>query len=699
MNSPENELLAPLAIEQSLSRVLLIEDEVIQREYVSELLRSEQLHVDSVGTGHEGLQAAVENDYDLILLDLGLPDIDGFEVCQQLKARNLPVILITGRDNPDDKVRGFSLGIKDYINKPVNEIELRARIAAALRDVHDQKRLILASRQAKLRSEEELLRISRAVDSTSDAVSIFDSEARPVYQNHSFYLLFEAPAGKLLAPGQHRALFRDDTWNRIWETCRSGNTWRGEILMHSLTKRQVPVLCRASAIHDESGAFFGVVFIYTDFTERKRLESDLLYLATHDPLTHLRNRRSLCEALDEMVAKARRGTPSCVLYFDLDNFKLVNDTLGHQKGDSLLIKVAQLLRAHTREADWLARLGGDEFVLVLENCAMKTAVCVAEKLMRAFQTFRASEGGQFFSISASIGIAPVLGGHSAEELISQADAACHMAKANGRNRFFIYSEEDPEVRKFNEEANWAMRLSDGVDQGRFELWAQLIVPVKSGLAPFREALLRMRTPEGEIVGAGVVIPAAERFSKMLQLDRFVIQEAVAALKSRPDLRLSVNVSAQSIGQPQFLKWIEDLLSDKAVHPARLCLEITETAAIMNLSKAAAFMDKLQPYCHFALDDFGSGFSSLRYLHDLPVGILKIDGGFIEGLSADPMNQSLVRTMIEIGHLVGKTVVAEHVETEADLELLRSMDIDFVQGWYLETPRPLADLAAAVPDEV
>jgi diguanylate cyclase (GGDEF)-like protein/PAS domain S-box-containing protein len=676
--------------------VLIIEDSVDYGGFLVAILAKEGIDARHVCTGEEGVRLAAQQTFDLILLDLGLPDMDGFEVCRQFKKievlRSIPIIIITARDSTEDKVKGFDLGANDYINKSFDRAELRARILAVLRTRHSQEVWAQVANRERQRTQQDHLRISKAVDAASDAICIADEVGRQIYQNHSFLALFEYAQEELQEEQALRRLFVDHhVWELIWDFCRSGNSWRGEAELQTRSGVVVSALCRADAILDEHNKIIGSVCIFTDVSERKRLERDLVFLATHDPLTNLPNRRIFQDVLEGAVARAKRGQSSSLLYLDLDNFKIINDTLGHPSGDRLLLKIASLLQEHTREEDALARLGGDEFALLLINSSRMDAERVAAKLVHLIDDFRFVEKSQSLWTSASIGIVLIDGSSTADEVLAHADAACFSAKGKGRNRYEFYRTDNTEIHRMNRESSWMVVIKDALRENRFELWFQPIIPLQSRERRFWEVLLRLRDERGNIILPGAFIPAAERFGAMMAIDRMVIQRAVGFLQCRSDLCLSINLSATSLNDPDLASLIESLLVEGDVQPDRLTFEITESAIIMNLSRARAFILKIKELgCSFALDDFGSGFTSLSYLRDLPVDYLKIDGSFVQHVDTDLVNRALVKSMNEVVHTLGKKTVAENVVTARVLAVIKELQIDYAQGWYIAEPAPSAD---------
>ena len=429
-----------------------------------------------------------------------------------------------------------------------------------------------------------------------------------------------------------------------------------------------------------------------DVTERKAFEARLTYYAEHDSLTGLFNRHYFQQELERVVARVARSRERCaLLYIDLDQFKYVNDTLGHGAGDRLLVEVARMLRAHVREGDLLARFGGDEFTVLLYDIDPRHAVPAAEHLRALFEGYRFVEAGSAFNVSCSIGVAIVdAGTASADEALSHADLACNVAKAGGRNRVHLYDPADPEKAGMAADMGWAARVREMLEHDRFRLVFQPIVSVRSGEVHDYEVLMRMVCDDGQVILPGGFMPAAERFGLIHAVDRWMVRHAIGRLAELraggADVRFSINLSGKAFEDEELLPLIRRELRRTGLDPQLLTFEITETAAIANLSAALRFIRALKEIgCQFALDDFGSGFCSFTYLKHLPVDKLKIDGSFVQGLARARVDQEMVRSINQIAHALGKQTIAEYVEDARTLELLREFGVDYAQGNFLGRP--------------
>ena len=656
-------------------------------------LQTDGIESSATGEGGKALELAQAETFDLVLLDLGLPDMDGLDLLATLKAspalKHIPVIVITGRDRTEDKLRAFNLGAVDYVNKPFNFLEVQARIIATLRRKSASDDAEQAVAQERQRTHEEMLRISRAVDEAADAIAIFNPERRVTYVNAAHENFFGLKAAELQASHRHRRLFqKPELWDELWRICEEGGAWSGEVEVYAAGDRNAPTLCRADAIRDEHRAFLGVVLIFTDITQRKRLEEDLLYLANHDPLTGLHNRRFFLERLQSVVDRAARGTHSFLLYLYLDNFKVVNNSLDHQAGDRLLVEVARTLRDQLRPGDELARLGGDEFTVLLHGADEAVAAKFARMLVQIFDESRFKEGGKTFCCTASIGLSRIDGEVTAEDALSHADSACYYVKTHGRNGYEVFRPDNQAIAQLSTEAGWSIRIKDALREHRMEMWLQPILPLRADGRAYFEALVRMRDPDGQIIMPGQFLSAAENFGNMQQIDQFALYESMSLMAAHPKLSLSINLSARTLNNAHLPVIVERLLAASNIAPDRVLFEITETAMIQNLVQARQIITTIKQLgCRFALDDFGAGASSMLYLRDLPVDVLKIDGSFIRSVDVDLVNRALVKSINEIAHILGKQTVAEYVVNGAVLQVLKTIGVDYVQGWHVCEPAP------------
>jgi diguanylate cyclase (GGDEF)-like protein len=441
-----------------------------------------------------------------------------------------------------------------------------------------------------------------------------------------------------------------------------------------------------------------LLMVAIDVTEQRQLNEMLSFQASHDALTELYNRREFESRLQGILNATETGTPMAVLlYIDLDQFKLINDTSGHIAGDHLLAQLAATMHKQLSSTDVLARLGGDEFgVLALGVRDRADAEAVAERVRHCIDQWVFVWEQRSYTVSASIGVVMIdQPGMTMKDLLARADTACYMAKELGRNRVHFYSERDDEAARRRGEMEWANRLRWAIDERRLVLVYQELMPLspRPGTGPRVELLLRFRDDTGALVLPGVFMPAAERYSLMPMLDRWVVETALAHFDqlhpAGADLRLAtINLSGASVEDDALADLIIALLKKHGVAPSRVCFEITETVAVRNLSRVARFMEQLrQVGCKTALDDFGVGMSSFAYLKNLPIDIIKIDGSFIRDMLTDPVSHAIVRAVADIGQRLGLEVVAEWVADEETLRVLTAMGVGHAQGFSLHAPEP------------
>ena len=442
----------------------------------------------------------------------------------------------------------------------------------------------------------------------------------------------------------------------------------------------------ARVVRDENGQVKYLEGFLEDVTARRLQEETIMHLATHDPLTELPNRRGMNEALTRALTLAEQGERSAFVLIDLDNFKAINDSVGHPAGDRFLQRIGALLKRCLRPGDTIARFGGDEFAVLLDGVNARRARGVAERLRRALAEFRFQEGTYTFAPTASMGIALIEGGEqNPTHIVSIADGALHTAKEEGKNRCVVYSALTERETRFTEASQWATRIQDALREDRFVLHFQPIVELATSNIAFYEALVRLQEPDGTLTRPGAFIPAAERFGLASAIDEWVIKAVLRALISRPQAPLCVNLSGASLGDEMLLARIERYIAAASLTPGQLVFEITETAVVHDLDRARHWMERLSRLgCRFALDDFGTGFSSFSYLRSLPVEDVKIDGSFTQTMTTDAASVAVVDAVTHLAHALGKRVIAEWVEDSAIAEKLAALGVDFGQGFLWPT---------------
>lgn len=444
---------------------------------------------------------------------------------------------------------------------------------------------------------------------------------------------------------------------------------------------------------------------FLDISDRKQFEHQLHYLAEHDPLTGMHNRHRFEAELEHVAEEARAaGCWAALLVLDLDGFKVANDRFGHAVGDDLISHVGRLLRQTVRKTDFTARLGGDEFAVILRGCATPEATRIAEKVLEAIRSrgFVVTPDGKA-RVTASIGVAMYAPGCNltADEWAVGADSAMYDAKADGRNRYALHSRDGERRAPVPERDSWYSRLRRALDEDRFVLHAQPILPICGAGMPRYELLVRMVDESGEVIPPGAFLLNAERFDLIGEIDRWVMRRAIALLHEHSlagnDISLSVNLSGRTMNDLGLVHELGEMLETMPVPPARLVVEVTETAAIVNIERARELARQLRQLgCLFALDDFGSGFSSFYYLKHLEFDYLKIDGEFIVNLVGTETDQLLVKAVVDIARGLGTQTVAEFVGDEATLAMLRKLRVDFGQGFHLGRPVPVDETLPPLP---
>lgn len=529
---------------------------------------------------------------------------------------------------------------------------------------------------------------SVALDASANAVVVTDAAGIVRWTNPAFTRMTGWEAGeaigrslRMLKSGHHGPAF----YRQLWETVAAGSVWRGEIWNRRKDGELYAAEMTVTPVRDDAGRVRQMVAIQQDVTARKHQEERIRHLTTHDPLTGLPNRFGFEEALGRVVARSRRGRRAAIVLFDIDDFRATNDLVGHGAGDEILCQVAHLLRETLRPGDLLARIGGDEFAAAIEGATGEEAEVVAERVRGAVHAARFGRGESVLALSVSAGVAVVEPDIGPAGALGRADAALYAAKA-GRNRVVLYDPLEGTDAGLGAASRWAYRIKEALREGRFVLHFQPVVRIDTEAVEHSEVLLRMRDEEGKLLPPAAFLPAAERFGLMPDLDRFVVERVIATLSARPDLRLFVNLSGWSLADEGLLAEIEGMVRSAGIRPGHLVFEITETAAVHDLSLAQRWMRGLRDVgCRFALDDFGTGFSSFSYLQALPADFIKIDGAFVRNIDTDPTNRALVQALHTVARTLGKEVIAECVETASVGKILADLGVDHGQGFLWGRP--------------
>ncbi|MCU7834330.1 MAG: EAL domain-containing protein [gamma proteobacterium symbiont of Taylorina sp.] len=455
-----------------------------------------------------------------------------------------------------------------------------------------------------------------------------------------------------------------------------------------------------SPMRNRNNEVVGAVIALHDITDAKRMEQNLNYQASHDSLTGLINRTEFENRLRQSVEHCKTDKSTHALfYIDLDNFKIINDTCGHMAGDQLLCQITKILEDKLRRGDTLARLGGDEFGGILDGCPIDRAELIARDICQRIQNYLFVWEDHQFNIGASIGLVQINeDSQHIERLMSMADSSCYAAKDLGRNRVFVYQDDDAGMMQKQGEMQWVSRINKAFLEDRFVLYFQLISPVnrkEKGL--HFEILLRMLDEHNNLIAPGEFLPAAEHYDSIKTIDHWVVRNTFAWLNSHPEITqqvklCSINLSGHSLGDEHFMHHLKEYFKTNHFPAHKICFEVTETAAIQNLSVAIHFIDTIKKLgCSFSLDDFGSGMSSFGYLKQLSIDYLKIDGLFVKDIVIDPVDAAMVKSINEVGQIMGLKTIAEYVENDDVLDAIREIGVDFAQGYAISHPKPLDEI--------
>jgi diguanylate cyclase (GGDEF)-like protein/PAS domain S-box-containing protein len=689
---------------------ILVVDDLMQNLQLLASVLEDEYEVLLASSGPEALAMAAEEMPDLVVLDIMMDGMDGYETCQRLKQLpnfdNCPVVFLTALDDERAEARGLSLGGADFLTKPFNINHIRLRLRNLLQRV---------TLTRMLNEERELLSIT--LHSIGDGVITTDNHGNVALMNSVAEQLtgwlHEEAAGKPLEQvfnivhQQSRRTLANPAERVLAEQRIVGLP--NHTLLLSRNGGEYLIEDSTAPIRNREGQVVGAVVVFHDVTEqRRKIEEAFAFNATHDPLTGLLNSTEFNARLNRALSTARQdeSVTHALLLIDLDQFKLVNDACGHAVGDRVLQNIATLIENCIRSGDTLARLGGDEFAVLMEHCPARAGQLIAESICDRLDNYRFIHDQHRFRIGASIGLVEINDTwETGSDILQAGDTACSTAKESGRNRVYAYFNLGENIVKEKQGvANWAGRIDEAIEHDRFILYAQRIEPLQpEKKLPGYEVLLRLRDEDGSLVPPGLFIPAAERYHMASRLDRWVVEKTLSLLAAAPSLdgidKIAINLSGQSIGDKQFHKHLEAMLRASSVDMGKICFEVTETSAVGSIEDAIYMMTKLKELgVRFSLDDFGSGVSSFAYLKALPIDFLKIDGHFIRYLPTDPVDVATVRCIADLAGMLHKETVAEFVETEAARSTLKELGVDYAQGYLVHKPEPLNRILG-LPDEV
>lgn len=674
---------------------------------ISREVKSLEIPVD----GDPMIQEIVTSDHVVVVEDARTDPRTNKDIVAQLQNRtiiNVPLILA------EQKLGCLGLGTYGDIEgvRPPSawQIEFMQAVASHVAVALDRVRFMQARKLAEDALYQEKERLQVTLHAISDAVISTDADGTILYINPAAEQLTGWSLTGAVGQRYQTVFALTDTGSgaaqldMVAEAIFAAETHRyPQLTMQHHGGGSFLAEAAVSPTRDADGEVRGAVLVFRDVTEQRRLSREIEFQATHDELTGLGNRRAFEQALGLAFVRAQAEEQQHVIcYLDLDEFKVVNDTCGHTAGDELLRQIAALFAKLLRQVDHLCWIGGDEFGIILTNQSVAQALKVAERLQQHLSDYRFVWNEQSFGVGVSIGMV-VLDCHSESvgALLQAADSACYVAKDAGRNRIHVYATDDPALAQRYGVMEWVSRIEDALQNDKLVLFAQPIVRIDG--APVTglhcEFLLRMQSDTAGLISPGQFMPAAERYHLSARVDRWVVSTALKWMqKHQEQIELcSINLSGQSLGDPIFMQFVLQSLSDADLRYDKVCFEITETAAISNLQTAHHFIGTLRERgCQFSLDDFGSGLSSFAYLRNLPVDVLKIDGQFVKDIARDPVSLAMVKSIHEIGCLMGKQTVAEFVESPEILALLRQIGVHYAQGYAVGYPMPLDALLPATP---
>ncbi|MRW88701.1 EAL domain-containing protein [Duganella sp. FT80W] len=704
-----------LSEQHTKGEVLIVEDTPASLKLLSDLLTEAGYYVRQAPNGELALWTAQSRPPELILLDIRMPGMDGFEVCRRLKATpelsQVPVIFLSAQHDTDDKVRGFELGAVDFVAKPFQAEEILARTDAHVKLGRAQKALAeeralleerVAERTAELareveqrRANEEFLRLaSQVFEATQDAIVVTDVNGHIVATNPAFTQISGYSADEVL--GQNVGLLHAGeadagSFEAMVNSVAKTGHWSGEILARRKNGDIYPGLLSASLVRDEQGQVINHVAVFMDITERKAEQHLIDFLSNHDALTGLPNRMLARERFAQTLATARReGRCVAVMCLDLDRFKSINDSYGHHIGDKALQVVSTYLTETVREGDTVTRQGGDEFqIIIADDTQLSATLALAQQILSGLRKELVIDGQQI-TVTSSIGIAVSLtDGDSFDELVRNADTALFRAKEIGRDNYAFFTERmDAEIR---DKLAIQSQLRGAIARDEFEVHYQPQVCLKTGAMVGAEALLRWDNPVLGKVPPNRFIPLAEEYGLVNLIGEWVLESVCAQMKVWHDqglgkIKVAVNLAAAQFANDATVPYVESTLRKFGVAAEYLGLEITESTVMGDPNKAVAALRRLKDIgVSISLDDFGTGYSSLSYLKRFPIDVLKIDKSFVDDVTTNSADAAIALSVISLAHNLNMRVIAEGVETREQVRFLTDRGCDEMQGYYFSRP--------------
>ncbi|TNF92043.1 MAG: GGDEF domain-containing response regulator [Gammaproteobacteria bacterium] len=730
-HSDHSETLETVQSFESPIHILFVDDSKSIRTYYQRLLKKHDYNVTIAASVEEAwtiLNQEIGNIIDLVITDYFMPDENGYVLCRHIrksgKHRHILSAVLTGTYMDEAIKRSLDAGAIECMFKEEADELFLARVFSMARMVRIRKSV-----------ETEKLRLAGILSSVGEGVYGVDHKGvitfiNPTARNILGYKeeldVIGSPAFDLLhhVNERGRAVTADESV--LQQSYNNAEALRGweTLFMHN-NGRMVPVECTIVPLFINN-KHEGSVVAFRDISERKGMEQQLRWQATHDPLTELHNRRYFEEQLETEFQRLKRSDQtSALLFLDLDRFKYINDTAGHDAGDKLLVTIGKQLKNRARSSDTLARLGGDEFAIILRDINSDTLFETADSYREVLASLNFSYGDNDFKANGSIGVTTFdRNSQSASDIMVNADIACHQAKLKGRDQTHIYDPENDARVAMSSDLGWANRLQDALENDHFTLNYQPILdmseinlsdlPAENGelwekhrlyreRTIYVEALIRMVEPNGELIMPNAFLCSAERFGLMPKLDLWSVRNAIETLEEviqrNQNFTLAVNLSAITLDDEQALEEIKSMIRNMNAPKQNLALEVTETSAIASMHSVKNFIDEVKVLgCRFALDDFGAGFSSFAQLRHLPIDFVKIDGQYVENMARDAIDRAVVTAVNDVAHSIGRHTIAEYVSNPETLRLLKICGVDYVQGFYISEPMSKEKLLQLQEDE-
>jgi diguanylate cyclase (GGDEF)-like protein/PAS domain S-box-containing protein len=687
--------------------VLVVEDDGDIAELAERILAA-NYNVEIANTGRKGLECYQQGIFDIVLLDVQLPEMSGAEVLREIMQHNpkQAVVIMTAHGGTDLAEELMIAGAVDFIPKPFKADQLRRVMAiAAHRENYlisnsqfEEKVLTIQSREEQYRQLSE--KHTRLLNHLSSTVMEFDMAGIIRFINQAWSNLSGYSDEETLGQNLQSFTLKEDAQSaKIIANCVN-NLIKGEYqhkkIEFQLRHKSGQPLWVEAHFNDlnKANKIVGVTATIDNINERKKAEAELNYLASHDTLTGLFNRHYFDNELIRLAALSQKnGTIHSLLYLDLDHFKTINDTQGHQQGDIILKDVAKRIKKLKRDADVFCRLGGDEFALLLPRTNKAKAQQVAQNICDMLQQGHYQYEERIYKISGSVGVTEINGDEELPETyLQQADISLYVAKRRGRNLVHVYSKEDKDSENFQVSLHWVHTLQKAIINDQLILHFQPVIDASTREVEYFEALVRLQI-DNKLIMPGEFIPALERIEDINMLDHQVISKAIAMMSQHSSLKkVAINLSAQAFSDERLLPLIEAKLSEFSIRPEQIIFEVTESASLTNLAATQFMINRLMDIgCEFSIDDFGTGFSTFNYLKQLPANCIKVDGSFVKDMIRNPIDKALVRAICEVAKALNKTTVAEFVEDEATLIALRDMGVDYMQGYHIDRPMDILSL--------